>query len=263
MAGVRADLQISQTDKVPVLTYHSIDASGSIVSVAPEVFRRQMSFLSESGYNTVSMSDLVNSLVEKKPISPKTIALTFDDGFHNFYTTAFPILEQCGFKATVFLVTDFCGKTNDWADNPPQLPPSNLLSWREIKELNSCGIEFGAHTRTHPDLTRISAVAATREIVESKAVIEDSLGTTATSFAYPYGRFNRSIRQIAEKTYRSASSTNLGKAARTSDFFALERIDAYYLSNQKTLVSLGTKNFDRYLRFRQTLRDVKSLISRN
>jgi len=263
MTGVRADLQISQTDKVPVLTYHSIDASGSIVSVAPEVFRRQMSFLSESGYNTVSMSDLVNSLVKQKPLSPKTIALTFDDGFQNFYTTAFPILEQCGFKATVFLVTDFCGKSNDWADNPPKLPPSNLLSWREIKELNCCGIEFGAHTRTHPFLTRISAAEATREIIESKAIIEDSLGTAATSFAYPYGKFNRLVRQIAEKTYQSACSTNLGKAAWTSDFFALERVDAYYLSNQKIFTSLASKTFDRYLGFRQTLRDVKSLISQN
>lgn len=263
MTSVRADLQISQTDKVPVLTYHSIDASGSIVSVAPEVFRRQMSFLSEAGYNAISVNDLIASLIGKKPTSPKTVALTFDDGFQNFYTTAFPILEQCGFKATVFLVTDFCGKTNDWADNPPQLPPSKLLSWREIKELNRCGIEFGAHTRTHPYLTRISATEATREIVESKAMIEDSLGTAATSFAYPYGRFNRSVRQIAEKTYQSACSTNLGKAEQTSDFFALERLDAYYLSNPKIFASLASKNFDRYLRFRQTLRDVKSLILRN
>lgn len=263
MTDVRANLQFSQTAKVPVLTYHSIDASGSIISVTPEVFRRQMKFLSEAGYNAVSMIDLINSLIEQKPIFPKTVALTFDDGFQNFYTTAFPILEQYGFKATVFLVTDFCGKNNDWADNPPKLPPSKLLSWREIKELNGRGIEFGAHTRTHPDLTRISLSQTEREIVESKAIIEDSLGGAATSFAYPYGKFNRSVRQIAEKNYLAACSADLGKAARTSDFFALERVDAYYLSNPKIFDSLGSKTFEQYLRFRQSLRDVKSLISRN
>lgn len=263
MTGVRSDWRISQTVKVPILTYHSVDASGSIISVAPEIFRQQMKSLSEAGYKTVSMGDLINSFTENKPILEKTAVLTFDDGFRNFYTRAFPVLEEYGFKATVFLVADFCEKHNDWAGNPANLPRSELLSWREIKELSKAGIEFGAHTRTHPDLTRAAAAEAEREIVESKTIIEDSLGVAVTNFAYPYGKFNGAVKQIAEKTFQAACSTNLGKAARTSDFFALERVDAYYLSNSKIFDSLSSKNFDWYLRFRQSLRDVKSLITLN
>ncbi len=255
--------KMNLTNKVPILTYHSIDESGSIISTAPEVFRRQMRHLSENDYQVVSLDALVKSVIENKTPSPKTVALTFDDGFQNFYTTAFPVLEEYGFQATVFLVTDFCGKNNDWAGNPPNLPPSRLLSWQEIKELRDYGIEFGSHTRTHPDLTRISVAEATCETVESKAAIENALGTKVTTFAYPFGKFNMSVRAIAEKTFEAACSTNLGKMQGTSDYFSLERIDTYYLSNPKIFASLSSKTFDRYLRFRQSLRGFKSLVSQN
>lgn len=251
------------TNKVPILTYHSIDESGSVISTAPEVFRRQMRHLSENDYHVVSLETLVKSVIENKTSSPKTVALTFDDGFQNFYTTAFPVLEQYGFKATVFLVTDCCDNQNVWEADSPDIPTSKLLSWTEIKELHKCGIEFGSHTRTHPDLTRISNAAATREITESKAAIENALGAEVTTFAYPYGRFNTAVRAIAGKTFAAACSTNLGKIGRTSDFFSLERVDAYYLSEPKVFNSLSSKTFDRYLRFRQSLRQLKSLVSRN
>lgn len=255
--------KMNLTNKVPILTYHSIDESGSIISTAPEVFRRQMKHLSEADYRVVPLNALVKAVSENKMLSPKTVALTFDDGFQNFYTTAFPVLEQYGFQATVFLVTDFCGKNNDWAGNPPDFPPSRLLAWQEIKELRDYGIEFGSHTRTHPDLTKISNSEATRETVESKAAIENALGTKVTTFAYPFGKFNIAVRACAEKNFAAACSTNLGKMQGTSDFFSLERIDTYYLSNPKIFAALSSKTFDRYLQFRQSLRDFKSLVSRN
>lgn len=253
----------AETSKIPILTYHSIDNSGSVISTAPDTFRRQMKFLSENGYSVVSLGNLVSMLRSKQPISPKTISLTFDDGFQNFYTTAFPVLKQYGFSATVFLITDFCDKYNDWAGNPPGLPRSKLMSWREIKELNQYGIEFGSHTRRHPDLTRICTPEATREITESKSVIEDALGEEVTTFAYPYGKFNSSVRKIAEETFAAACSTKLGKMRPYSDFFSLERVDTYYLSNPAIFDSLSTRSFDRYLFFRRVLRDVKSFVTRN
>ncbi|MEP6901087.1 MAG: polysaccharide deacetylase family protein [Actinomycetota bacterium] len=263
MANVREDIKIPQTVKLPILTYHSIDESGAVISTAPEVFRRQMNFLGETGYNVVSLDKLLNSLIDEKPFSAKTVALTFDDGFQNFYTTAFPVLEQYGFKATVFLVTDYCGKYNDWAGNPPDLPRSKVLAWNEIKELNKYGIEFGSHTRTHPDLTQISFDRAEGEMVESKAVIEDSLGCPVTTFAYPFGKYNQPVKKTAEKTFQAACSTNLGKVECKSDFFSLARIDTYYLSNLKIFNSMSSKTFDRYMQFRQVLRDFKATIRRS
>ena len=249
--------------KIPILTYHSIDGSNSVISTAPNIFRLQMRFLRENNYNVLSLSKLVELFTQNKTIVPKTVTITFDDGFRNFYTQAFPVLEEYGFDATVFLVADFCGKHNDWAGNPSALPRSELLSWREIKELNENGIEFGSHTRTHPDLTRISNTEARRELTESKSIIEEKLGTKVSTFAYPFGKYNPQIKRIAEYNYDAACSVNLGKTQPDSDFFSLARIDTYYLLNSKIFDALSTVNFDYYLKFRQTMRDFKSLVRGN
>ena len=248
--------------KIPILTYHSIDESGSVISTKPEVFRKQMKGLSEAGYEVVALSHLVESRSGKTSLPPKTVVLTFDDGFQNFYAAVFPVLQEYGFKATVFLVTDHCGGYNDWRGNPPDLQRSKLLSWREIKELSDHGIEFGAHTRTHPDLTRIGAERVENEIIESKKVIEDSIGREARTFAYPFGKFNPTIRRVVEKTFAAACSTNLGKVCPQSDFYTLERLDTYYLSNPVIFNSLSSKSFDRYMRVRQAMRDFKALLPR-
>lgn len=256
-------MQVSQKISVPVLTYHSIDESGSVISTAPEIFRRQMEFLCENEYRAVSLKELINDLLAHKTPPPKTVALTFDDGFRNFFEEAFPVLENYDFRATVFLVTDFCGKHNDWEGNPPELPRSKLLDWQEIKELSEYGIEFGSHTRSHHNLTRAAAGEIKKEIVGSKKEIEDRLGREVSTFAYPFGDFNRAVKKIAAENFKAACSTNLGKVRAGSDFFALERLDAYYLSNPKIFTKLSAKSFDRYMQLRQLLRDFKSLIHRN
>ncbi len=252
-----------ETMKAAILTYHSIDGSNSVISTAPQIFRRQMRFLRENDYNVISLSKLVELFTANKPLLPKTVTITFDDGFRNFYAEAFPVLEEYGFEATVFLVTDFCGKYNDWAGNPPELPRSELLSWREIKELNKYGIEFGSHTRTHPDLTRISDAEAQCELTESRLIIQGKLGTKVSTFAYPFGKFNPQIKRIAEGNYAAACSVNLGKTQAESDFYSLARIDTYYLLNRKIFDALSTKTFDYYLQFRQTMRDFKSFARGN
>lgn len=256
-------MQVTQKISVPVLTYHSIDESGSVISTAPETFRRQMKFLFDNDYRVTTLNELINDLMTHKTPLPKTVALTFDDGFRNFFEQAFPVLEEHNFKATVFLVTNFCGKHNDWEGNPPELPRSKLLDWGEIKELSEYGIEFGSHTRTHPNLTEISPEEFETEIVESKTEIENKLGKEVTTFAYPFGSFNFLVKQIAAENFKAACSTNLGKVQFGSDLFALERLDTYYLSNPKVFKKLSARSFDRYMHLRQILRDFKSLIHRN
>lgn len=248
---------------IPILTYHSIDESGSVISTSPDIFRRQMGYLSETNYNVVSLKDFVCSLVDKTPISAKTVVLTFDDGFQNFYSAAFPTLAQFKFKATVFLVTDYCDKYNDWAGNPKELPRSKLLSWQQIRELNDSGINFGSHSRSHPDLRKMPPEQVRNEMAASKLTIEDSLGCEVTTFAYPYGSYNTPVKKIAEETFSSACSTKLGKVRFGSDPYSLERVDTYYLSNEKIFNSLSSKSFDRYLKIRRAMRDFKALINRN
>ena len=249
--------------RIPIITYHSIDDSDSVVSISPAVFRRQVKYLSEAGYTSLSLRELAASFKHSRGVPDKPIVLTFDDGFKNFYTHAFPALSEYNFSATVFLVTDFCGKYNDWNGNPRELPRSELLSWSEIKFLSDAGIEFGSHTRTHPDLTKLSHAEAEAEITDSKAAIEDALGKEAATFAYPFGRHNASIREIAASNFDASCSVALGKMSPQSDFSSLERIDAYYLKNQRLFEMLPSATFDRYMSVRQIMRSAKSFVNGN
>lgn len=258
-----AEARQSGMTRIPILTYHSVDGSGSVVSTAPDKFRRQMEFLSISGYRTVTLSELINEFLENRRVSSETVVLTFDDGFQNFCTTAFPVLEEFGLTATVFLVTDHCGKFNDWPGNPPELPRSEMLSWGQVKELSRYGVEFGGHTRTHKDLTKLSGRDVLAEMAGSKKTLEDMLGLEAPTFAYPYGRHDDRVRQIAKETFAAACSTNLGKVTALSDLYSLERVDAYYLSNPRIFESISQRSFDRYLHVRHAMRRFKSLINRS
>jgi peptidoglycan/xylan/chitin deacetylase (PgdA/CDA1 family) len=193
------------------------------------------------------------------PLS-KTAVLTFDDGFKNFYTEAAPILDEFGFRATIFLVTEYCGGHNDWSGNPPDFPRNELLSWSEIRELNDHGFEFGSHTRTHKDLTGLKPDEVESEIRGSKEVLSNALGRETETFAYPFGRSNAFSRRIAKESFIASCSTDLGKVSPQSDLSMLKRIDSYYLANSKILKRLGTPTFDGYMRFRQALRSAKALL---
>lgn len=255
-------MQATRGSKVPVLTYHSIDESGSVISTSPDVFRRQMRSLKDSGHAAISIAELASVLADGGDVPPKTVSLTFDDGFQNFYTSAYPVLCEYGFSATVFLVSDRCGKFNDWEDNHGALPVSRLLSWKEVGEIAENGIEIGSHSRTHQDLSGMSAADAMREIVDSKTEIENRIGRPVRTFAYPYGRYNAGVRKSAEEHYAAACSTNLGKVHLGSDIHSLERIDAFYLSKQIVFESLESALFDQYLQIRQAMRKFQSVFYR-
>lgn len=248
---------------VPIITYHSIDNSGSVISTPPNIFRRQMKHLSESGYSAIPLRELAAMLRNKIAVPKKTVVLTFDDGFKNFRSEVFPILSEYNFSGTVFLVTDFCGKHNDWAGNPDGFPRSELLSWEEIRKLDSYGIEFGSHTRTHQDLTNLTFEKMESEVVESKMAIADQLGRETTTFAYPFGRANAAVRKTANRNFEASCSTDLGKVNARSNLSSLNRIDSYYLSNQRLFAGLETAAFDNYLRLRQAMRHIKSLAAGN
>ena len=104
--------------KISILTYHSLDDTGSVVSVAPSMFRDQVAQLSEHGYQTMTLSDGSRLLKSGQPIPDKRVVITFDDGYRNVYTEALPVLQQYGYTATVFLIGAYCGADNDWPGHP-------------------------------------------------------------------------------------------------------------------------------------------------
>src|SRR5580693_5435107 len=138
-----------------ILTYHSLDDSGSVISIPPALFRGQMEFLAESGIPVVPLDQVMQR--------PGSVAITFDDGFRNFADEALPVLERHRFPATVFVVSRYCGGMNNWpSQSAAKVPCLPLLSWAQLRDFPDL-IAVGAHTATHPDLTRLADSECARE----------------------------------------------------------------------------------------------------
>ena len=222
----------SNKASIPILMYHSIseDAEAGVhpyyrISTSPQQFAAQMKCLHESGYTTCSLAQAIQQLQPQTQAAAKLAVITFDDGYRDFYQHAFPALSQYGFSATVFLPTAFIG------EHPLQFKGKDCLTWEEVRELNRHGILFGSHTATHPRLRELSAPAINMEIANSKATIEEKLGSAVASFAYPYAfpqtdsDFTKMLRDLLRRAgYQNGVSTIVGRANRTSEPLFLERL---------------------------------------
>jgi peptidoglycan/xylan/chitin deacetylase (PgdA/CDA1 family)/glycosyltransferase involved in cell wall biosynthesis len=213
--------------EIPVLAYHKVVESSSEagkhgIYVTRENFDWQIGYLKKKGFVTLTFRDYANLTEEQKKYG-KYIFLTFDDGYEDNYRVAFPILKKYGFKATIFLVA---GKdTNEWDRAKSSEPEVRLLSGEEIQEMKKYGIEFGPHSLTHPDLTKIEPEQAKREIIESKKKIEEIIGDEVITFAYPYGKLNQELKEtVREAGYEFGIATDSGSAALGEDWFEIRRI---------------------------------------
>lgn len=229
---------------VPILMYHSISSAAEHgvtpyyrTVTTPEVFALQMRLLAESGYEVLTLSQALARLSASRRVEDGThtgkplntsfkrapVVVTFDDGFRDFYTTAFPIMERHGFKATVFLSTAFIGGRF--------LTGGECLGIREIQELSAQGIEFGSHTVNHPQLRDLARSEVLAELVVSKGEIENIVSQEVTSFSYPF-QFPEEdrvfVRELGDLMtaagYRSGVTTAIGTASRDDDPRFLKRL---------------------------------------
>ena len=180
---------------IPILLYHRITEPepNTSLCVAPIDFDKHMEYLYNQGYNVVSLDQVIKYFKKEKRLKKKTIVLTFDDGYQDFATNAYPILNNYGFNATVFLVTDCVGKTNVW-DHKDGWPKAGLMSWETIKELSEKGISFGSHGKTHKYIGKMRSIKKLiGEIKSSKKKIENAIGKSAKCFSYSYSTKNKLI----------------------------------------------------------------------
>jgi len=231
-----------------ILTYHSLDDSESVVSIPPSLFRRQMEFLAASGIPVVPLDQALHR--------PGSIAITFDDGFCNLLDHAVPVLERLRLPATIFVVSEYCGRNNNWPSQLHGVPDLPLLSWDKLSALPPL-ISLGAHTMTHPDLRRLSVEECERELCECQGQIEQHLGRPVRCLAYPYGASSPQVRSLADRHFELAVGTSLRFLSTRSSRLDLPRIDAYYLRGWFSLERLFTESGSLYIGFRSLLRDVR------
>lgn len=215
-----------------------------------------MAALASCGYQTVSLAALLDWLLHSQPLPEKAVLITFDDGYESVYQEAWPHLRARGFGFTVFLITDYCGRDNQWAGQPASVPVQALMSWQQVADLAAEGCEFGAHTRSHPPLPRLQAAQIEQELLGSKQQIEAQIGQKVRFFAAPYGATNVQVNHLIKRHFEGAVGTRLGVVRPKSNPYTLARIDAYYLT--PSMISwFDHPAFHAYLYLRERSRTIR------
>ena len=217
----------------PILLYHHM---GSIERPSrsyldPELFEKQLSYCAESGFSVIDLAGLVEDIRGGRATPTKSVSITLDDGWYDNYTRAFPILQRRGVSATIFLVSGRIGL-------------EGYLGWKEIREMRRSGIRFGAHTAGHPRLTELSLQEMRSEIGDCKKALEDGLEEEVPLFCYPYGFFNRAIRDLVEEAgYRGACCNSPGRLWPDGDVFALKRVTMTYRMNNRFMLAASLSGY--------------------
>lgn len=200
--------------EVPILMYHYIriadpaDRLGVALSVTPQNFDQQMTWLKDNNYESMKLVDLadpeektVNSIlsVQKKPV-----IITFDDGYADAYSQALPILKKHNFTGTFFIIRDFVGRPE-------------YMTQAQIDKMASYDMEIGSHTLDHKNLAKLPTELAKRQIFDSKIEAE--------TFCYPSGRFTEeTVGLVKDAGYKLAVTTLGGISDSNSNLFELPRV---------------------------------------
>lgn len=235
-----------------ILTYHSIDESGSAISVGADALRGHARWLASGVVPVVPLAEITRA-------PAAAVAVTFDDGFCSFCELAWPLLREHGIPVTLYVVSDRAGGRNDWGP-AGSVPLAPLLDWDVLARLAEEGVTLGAHTRSHPDLTRVDDAALADELDGCVERIERETGARPTSFAYPFGRFDERVAAAVRSRFATACTTELRPLGDDEDPHRLPRLDMYYLRTPDGLDGWGSARMLRYLNTRRRLRRARSLV---
>lgn len=209
---------------LPVLLYHHVGPKRSQthqeLTVEPDRFRRHLDWLRRHRWRSASLEEAVAWAVESRRLPPKSVLITFDDGYADLAEHAFPALLAAGFSATVFIVTGLLGKSSSW-DAP--LDGYRVLDAEAIKSWSARGIEFAAHTRTHPDLTRLAPAQVADEAVGSRDDLERLIDRPVRAFSYPFGELDEQTRRVVAAAFSVAFTAFEGPNPEGADPYLLAR----------------------------------------
>jgi peptidoglycan/xylan/chitin deacetylase (PgdA/CDA1 family) len=209
--------------ETPVLAYHSVDESGSLLSIRPSAFREHLTHMRAENWESLSVADYA-AQPPGRGAGKRRVLITFDDGYRNFYDRAFPLLKEFGFKATVFVPVDFVGKKPLWFERDEGLTrpmldhlalsgaerltlehtmasqlSEPLMSWSQLSELVASGIDIQSHSAGHAFLPILPAPQLAEDLSRSRRVLEDRLGQPVHAIAYPYGGCNAAVARAARE----------------------------------------------------------------
>ncbi len=247
---------------LPILMYHSIDDSGSVVSTSPKLFADQVGWLAQNGWRCTALQQACEYRKTHGDWPSHTVVMTFDDAYENVSTMVLPRLAEHSFSATIFVVTGYVGKLNDWALPPDLLGTQRIMNWSQVEQAHLAGMEIAAHTQTHPNLVELSIERVDDELGISQEIIEQHIGQPVVSFAHPFGCYNNSVEAKAREYFVNVCTTSLSRADSQPDF-ALPRVDMYYVRSMTAFERLVMGSLDTYLTVRRWGRSLKQVLSKH
>ena len=240
-----------------ILTYHSVDPSGSPISVDEASFRRHVAWLASGAVRVVPLAD-----IRAAADGHDAVALTFDDAFRNFADAAWPMLREHRLPVTLFVVSGRAGATNAWRGSESAgIPTLPLMDWDALGRAAAEGVTLGAHSRSHPDLRHAAPAALADELAGSADDIAARTGKRPDAFAYPYGGVNDRVAAAAAGTFRLGCTTELRELDGSDAPLLLPRLDAFYLREPGRLEAFGTPGLRRYLRLRAGVRRMRAALT--
>ncbi len=187
----------------------------------PRRFREQMEFLRQRGFRPLTFRELTSSELSEKPV-----IITFDDAYESVYQQAFPILQEYGFPAVIFVIVRYVGTWNTWDANLGGLRFRHV-SANQIRELAQAGWEIGSHTLTHRALTYLPEKEVDREVRESRRQLQEITGQEVLTLAYPFGLQNAAVRERTRTAGYRWACQNLWGEYRPDNPFTIRRIPVY------------------------------------
>jgi len=221
-----------------ILGYHSIsERRNDALAVSGSNFEYQLRWLSERGYHSLTLADF---LAGGKRSQGRVVIITFDDGYADNYSLAFPILQRYGFVATVFLVSEYVNTDRVFPWDKPKIARTEerslyeVLTWDQVEEMAKYGIEFGSHTCSHRELPGLSEAERWDEISRSRKELSTRLGQEVVSFSYPRGCLSPDvISQVAKAGYLGGVVTPTRVGIPHSEY-TLGRIGVYQPNGRLT-----------------------------
>jgi peptidoglycan/xylan/chitin deacetylase (PgdA/CDA1 family) len=226
-----------------ILTYHSIDPSGSSISLSEGELRGHVAWLASRKVQAVPLE-----WIAKVPEGRDALVLTCDDGYVSFGEKAWTLFKHNDLPVTLFVATDRVGGDNRWggrgSGSRPVLP---LLDWDGLVKLVEKGLVLGSRGRTHADLTKVTDTQLAEEVEGSAAEIERRTGVRPTAFSYPFGKWDERVAAAVARTYVLACTSELRALAPGADAHRLPRLDVRHYRSAKHLAAWDTGAFRRRL----------------
>lgn len=234
--------------------FHSIDPSGSVLSMTSDEFDSLLGAIRASGHSIVPLEALLS-----RARGDNAVALTFDDGMACLPEVAAPVLSRHAAPATLFLTTGYVGRTNRWPSQAAEAPAMPLMDWDGVRSLSAAGWSIQAHTVSHPDLRQSSDADLTRELADPIEAIADGVGIRPTQFAYPYGYLDARVAAATTRHYKLAVTTTFSTLTDASrNPHRVPRLDTYYFRSPRVHRHFGSRLFMGYLAGRAAARRARN-----